>query len=240
MDAPEYHESAIELRSIRDSPSMPVNDTAMSTSEHGATHNQQTIGYERQSDFGNYLATGSSDLEAVERLPNNSSNAEHNTQRTDSAAQDQDLAGGFNAFERHGSTISLIERLTLTAGASVTSDDPFHNPTSFSVDSPSQEIINYDPEHLSTETDNPGWSPWLLRRRVFYSFMIAYGICIIVLMILSIVDLTHTGLLTISHDIRYVWTYGPTLGENDRTLRVTMMLANAISLFNHCCCLGAT
>lgn len=102
MDSPEHHESAIELQSIGNLPGAPVIDTAIPESEHDTTRHQQTNEHQRRSDCEDDHAS-SSDVEAFERRvvePNNRSNAEHNTQRRDSAAQDQDQAGGFNALER--------------------------------------------------------------------------------------------------------------------------------------------
>lgn len=62
-----------------------------------------------------------------------------------------------------------------------------------------------------TNTAHPTWSSMILRPRTFYAFAAVYGIFIVLLVVMLAIDATNQGLVTVDHDLHYIWTYGPTL-----------------------------
>jgi hypothetical protein len=135
---------------------------------------------------------------------NPTTNDEHTIEQNVRTASDEDSHADFTT-----SRASLIARRPWAKGAA-TPDHSVNCP-----ESPRSEHFSRvnTIEQMSSSPRDEGWNPPMLRRRSFYAFATTYGVCIAILAVASSIDYANQGLGTVTRDLHYVWTYGPTLGE---------------------------
>ena len=80
------------------------------------------------------------------------------------------------------------------------------------------------------------WTPVELHLITVMSFVALYGVLIVALLVMLVVDRRNLGLATSRFSLHYLWTYGPTLGECS-ILR--MARANISSLVGGCNLMGS-